>query len=92
VKKKLTRILHVGEEWLFDNPKTVLGIIFAISIGFAALLPNLRMGTDFEDLLPQSHSFIKLHNEIKDDFGGASAVVSVSRLKKVTFSQMKLCS
>jgi len=68
-------MLHVGEEWLFANPKIVLGIIFAISVAFASLLPNLRMGTDFDDLLPQNHSFIQLHNQIKGDFGGASAVV-----------------
>lgn len=82
MKKKLTHILHVGEEWLFANPKIVLGIIFAISLGFASLLPNLRMGTDFEDLLPQSHPFIQLHNEIKDDFGGASAVVMSVEVKE----------
>ena len=82
MKKKLTRILHVGEEWLFTNPKIVLGIIFAISLGFASLLPNVRMGTDFEDLLPQSHPFIQLHNEIKDDFGGASAVVVSVEVKE----------
>jgi len=82
VKKKLTHILHTGEEWLFANPKIVLGIIFAISLGFASLLPNLRMGTDFEDLLPQSHPFIQLHNEIKDDFGGASAVVVSVEVKE----------
>jgi uncharacterized protein len=75
VKKKLTHILHVGEEWLFANPKIVLSIIFAISLAFASLLPNLRMGTDFDDLLPQKHPFIQLHNQIKGDFGGASAVV-----------------
>jgi predicted RND superfamily exporter protein len=75
LKKKIISILHAGEEWLFANPKIVLSIVFAISVGFAALLPNLRMGTNFEDLLPQSHPYIKLHNEIKDDFGGASAVV-----------------
>ena len=75
MKKKLTHILHVGEEWLFANPKIVLSIIFAISLAFASLLPNLRMGTDFDDLLPQNHSFIQLHNQIKGDFGGASAVV-----------------
>jgi predicted RND superfamily exporter protein len=68
-------MLHVGEEWLFANPKIVLSIIFAISVAFASLLPNLRMGTDFDDLLPQNHSFIQLHNQIKGDFGGASAVV-----------------
>jgi len=75
VKKKITHILHVGEEWLFANPKIVLSIIFAISLAFASLLPNLRMGTDFDDLLPQKHPFIQLHNQIKGDFGGASAVV-----------------
>ena len=82
MKKKLTHILHVGEEWLFANPKIVLGIVFAISVAFASLLPNLRMGTDFEDLLPQSHPFIQLHNQIKGDFGGASAVVVSVEVKE----------
>lgn len=82
MKKKLTHILHVGEEWLFANPKIVLSIIFAISVAFASLLPNLRMGTDFEDLLPQSHPFIQLHNQIKGDFGGASAVVVSVEVKE----------
>lgn len=84
MKKKIISILHTGEEWLFANPKIVLSIVFAISLAFAALLPNLRMGTDFEDLLPQSHPYIQLHNQIKDDFGGASAVVVSVEVKEGT--------
>ena len=84
MKKKIISILHTGEEWLFANPKIVLSIVFAISVAFAALLPNLRMGTDFEDLLPQSHPYIQLHNQIKDDFGGASAVVVSVEVKEGT--------
>ncbi|MBT7951373.1 MAG: MMPL family transporter [Gammaproteobacteria bacterium] len=60
---------------LFDNRKVVLGIIFAITVFFAYQIPTVRMLSDFADLLPQEHSYIQLHNEIRDTFGGANIIV-----------------
>jgi len=60
---------------LFDNRKWVLAIIFAVTAFFAFHIPNVRMLSDFADLLPQEHEYIQLHNSIRDTFGGANIIV-----------------
>lgn len=75
IRRAIVTTLQRGEEWLFANPKIVLSIIFGLSFFFAAQIPGMKMKSEFEDLLPQSHGFIKLHNEIRDIFGGANGLV-----------------
>lgn len=75
LRNVITGALVRGEQWLFANPKTVLGIIFLITVVFAAFLPKLRMYTDFNDLLPQDSAYIQTYNRIKDNFGGANQMV-----------------
>jgi predicted RND superfamily exporter protein len=74
-RQRITRVLHRGEEWLFANPRIVLGIILAFTLFFAAALPKLRIYSDFADLLPQKHPYIQTYNRIKENFGGANLVV-----------------
>jgi predicted RND superfamily exporter protein len=75
VKHRVTHALHRAEAWIFANPKYVLSVIFIISLLFASRIPGLKMQSDFDDLLPQNHPFIQLHNQIRDGFGGVSVVV-----------------
>lgn len=75
MRRKTTHALRRGEEWLFSNPKTVLGLIFAVTLVFASALPQLRIYSDFADLLPQKHPYIQTYNRIKENFGGANLVV-----------------
>ncbi|MEQ8800602.1 MAG: MMPL family transporter, partial [Haliea sp.] len=42
---------------------------------FATRIPYLEMYSNFADLLPQDHPYIRLHNDVKDTFGGANNVV-----------------
>ncbi|MGQ0621154.1 MAG: efflux RND transporter permease subunit [Panacagrimonas sp.] len=63
-----------GEEWIFASPKVVLGMIFGFSLFFAAQIPGTKIASDFEDLLPQSHPYIQLHNEVRGIFGGANVI------------------
>jgi len=74
-RKVVTRFLHRGETWLFANPKIVLSMIFAVSLLFALALPKLRIYSDFADLLPQQHAYIKVYNRLKENFGGANMIV-----------------
>ena len=74
-RKFITRALHRGETWLFANPKIVLGMILAVTMLFALALPKLRVYSDFSDLLPQQHPYIKVYNRLKDNFGGANMIV-----------------
>lgn len=75
MKHRVTHALHTAEAWIFANPKYVLSAIFLISLLFATRIPGLKMQSDFDDLLPQNHPFIQLHNQIRDGFGGVSVVV-----------------
>ncbi len=59
---------------LFDFRKLVLAIIFLVTAFFAWQIPAVKMLSDFADLLPQEHPYIKLHNSIRDTFGGANIV------------------
>lgn len=67
-------IFHL-ENFVFRQPKFFLAVIALITLFFAAQIPGLKMYSDFSDLLPQSHPYIQLHNEIKDNFGGANVII-----------------
>lgn len=75
LRHSITHRLHTGEEWIFRNPKIVLSLVLAVTILFGIALPKLRIFTDFSDLLPQNHSYIKVYNRLKENFGGANMLV-----------------
>jgi len=75
LRDKITHALIRAEEWIFANPKIVLGMICTVTLLFATQLPNLRIYTDFADLLPQKHPYIRTYNQIKENFGGANMIV-----------------
>lgn len=74
-RHKITHALHQAEEWIFANPKIVLSMIMGVTFLFALALPNLRFYSDFSDLLPQNHPYIKVYNKLKENFGGANMIV-----------------
>lgn len=93
IRKTIVSVLMVGEEFIFANPAFVLGLIFGISLFFAARIPGTKMASDFEDLLPQSHSYIKLYNEVREIFGGANVItVAVEAPEGTIFSNATLAA
>jgi hypothetical protein len=72
---KLTHLLHNLDSQVFAHPKTILGLILLVTLFFAFQIPGVKIYSDFADLLPQTHSYIELHNEIKESFGGANVIV-----------------
>ncbi|PKO31640.1 MAG: transporter [Betaproteobacteria bacterium HGW-Betaproteobacteria-7] len=80
----ITHRLHQGEEWIFCNPKIVLSIVLAITLMFGMALPKLRIFTDFSDLLPQNHEYIKVYNRLKENFGGANMIVMAIEVERGT--------
>jgi len=83
-RHSLTHNLHQGEEWIFRNPKIVLSLVLAVTLLFGLALPKLRIFTDFSDLLPQNHSYIKVYNRLKENFGGANMIVMSVEVKDGT--------
>lgn len=72
---RATHWLHNLDQVLFNHPKTVLTLILGITLFFAAQIPGVKMYSDFADLLPQTHPYIELHNDIKESFGGANVII-----------------
>ncbi|KAA0874954.1 efflux RND transporter permease subunit [Nitrincola tapanii] len=72
---KATHWLHNLDQKLFNHPKILLSLILIITIFFASRIPGVKMYSDFADLLPQTHPYIELHNEIKGSFGGANVII-----------------
>ncbi|NMF97957.1 MMPL family transporter [Aromatoleum toluolicum] len=75
MRHHFTHALHELELKIFAFPRLVLAAILTVTAYFALQIPALKMHTEFGDLLPQGHAFIRLHNEIRDTFGGANQVV-----------------
>lgn len=55
--------------FIINRKYLVLSVIIIISIFFSWQIRNVRIESLFNDLLPQSHPYIKVHNEYKDQLG-----------------------
>ena len=53
----------------------VLVFITLITLFFAYQCSHLTLLTNFNDLLPQTHSYVKVHNQFRETFGGANFLV-----------------
>ncbi|MBW1888621.1 MAG: hypothetical protein JRI52_09785, partial [Deltaproteobacteria bacterium] len=60
----------------------VLCIILLCTTLFAYQLRYLKIYTSFDDLLPQNHPYVKLHNKFRKIFGGANQVTMMIEVKE----------
>ena len=58
-----------------------LAVIIAGTLFFGYSLRDLKVETVFKDLIPQQHEYIKVHNEIRNTFGGANQVLILVQVK-----------
>ncbi len=70
-----THFMHRFEQGVFNRPNIILAMILLVTVFFASQIPGLKIYSDFADLLPQTHPYIELHNEIKGSFGGANVII-----------------
>lgn len=56
--------------------------ILIVTIFFLFQTTKLQIYTSFNDLLPQSHPYIKVHNRIRNIFGGANQVLIMVQVRK----------
>mgnify|MGYP000686704403 CR=1 FL=1 len=84
--RKLTKLFHHGlhkfDDLVFTAPKMTMGLLLLATLYFASQIPGVRMYSDFADLLPQEHPYIRLHNEIRDGFGGANNIIMAVEAKQ----------
>ncbi len=68
--------------FLVRNRIPVLAGIFLVTAFFLVQATKISIKTDFNDLLPQKHPFIKVHNKIRNIFGGANQVLIMVQVRK----------
>ena len=59
-----------------------LVIISLVSLFFLYKLKDLQVYTKYADLLPQGHEYIKVHNKIRAQFGGANTITMILQVKE----------
>lgn len=84
MRHRFTHAVHRLETRVFAHPRAILAAIFLLTALFALKIPGLQIHSQFEDLLPQNHPYIQLHNEIRDSFGGASQIVVALEVEEGT--------
>jgi predicted RND superfamily exporter protein len=71
------RITHGIARITLEYRRTALAILTALTIFFAYYATKVQMYSQFADLLPQAHPYIKAYNHFRPTFGGAN-IVSLS--------------
>jgi hypothetical protein len=85
-------------EFCIKRKNVLLGIILLITLFFGYEVASLKVDTVFDDLLPQGHEYIKVHNKFRSLFGGANHVTIIVQVKKgdifnkVTLEKIKYIS
>jgi hypothetical protein len=69
-------------EFCIKKKNLVLGIILIITLFFAYHVTRLKIKTVFDDLLPQGHEYIKVHNKFRRLFGGGNHVTIIVQVKE----------
>ena len=76
-------LYHLGER-LIEQRKLVLLGVTVITLIFAVFALRLNMVTRFDELLPQNHPFIQVHNQYSGTFGGANTITIMLEVKEGT--------
>ena len=85
-------------EFCIRRRNLLLGIMLLCTLFFGYKVAQLKVVTVFDDLLPQGHEYIKVHNKFRKLFGGANQVTIIVQVKKgdifnkVTLGKIKYIS
>lgn len=60
----------------------ILVVLAIITLFFAYQMRNLKVQTEFDDLLPSNHPYVALHKSVRSLFGGANKVTVVVKVKE----------
>src|SRR5882672_6073133 len=74
-------LYHVGERLIAHRKPVLLGVTVATLI-FAVFALRLDLVSRFDELLPQNHPFIQVHNQYAPTFGGANTISIMLEVKE----------
>jgi len=78
----MEKIMGRFTDFIIKNRLFVLMLILAVTVLFGWQCRKLTISTNFNELLPQNHEYIKIHNEFRETFGGANFLVMMVSVKE----------
>lgn len=69
-------------EFCIDNRKLVIGVVAAITLVLGFFAVQVEIKTQFADLLPARHPYMKIHNAFKETYGGSNMVSIMLEVQK----------
>jgi uncharacterized protein len=78
----LERFLVATARWVLRHSWISLSAILMITVFFGYHARKVEMYSQFADLLPQGHPYIKAYNHFRQTFGGANVVVLAVAVKQ----------
>ncbi|MGH8005509.1 MAG: efflux RND transporter permease subunit, partial [Candidatus Binatia bacterium] len=76
-------LYRLGEQLLAQRKLVLIGVT-VVTLIFAAFAFRLDLVTRFDELLPQNHPFIQVHNQYAPMFGGANTIMLMLEVKDGT--------
>mgnify|MGYP000731246864 CR=1 FL=1 len=76
-------------DFVIGYRRLILIIIILVTVYFCFQITKLQVFTDFSDLLPQSHPYVKIHNKFREVFGGANLLLISVEVKQGTIFNKK---
>ncbi len=76
-------------ETLIERRRSVVLAVTVVTLIFAFFALRLELVSRFDELLPQGHPFIQLHNEYAPSFGGANGIMVLMEVKEGTIFTAK---
>jgi len=67
--------------WLIDHRVIILVSMLVVTLLFALNVVQLRMETQFEDLLPENHPYVKTHKKYEKQLGAPYKVLLMLKVK-----------
>lgn len=78
------RLLYWLGDKLIEHRHLITLLVLIVTGVFAYLSFQLKLVTSFQDLLPQNHPYIKIHNRFAPTFGGANNIMVMLEVKEGT--------
>jgi predicted RND superfamily exporter protein len=77
MKFKSNSLLPRFIDFCIDRRVLVISVIGALTLVMLFFAAQVRIGTNFADMLPADHPYVAVHNKYKATYGGANAVTIV---------------
>ncbi|MDY6863881.1 MAG: efflux RND transporter permease subunit [Thermodesulfobacteriota bacterium] len=68
--------------WIIDHRFLVFGVILIVTAFFSWQITRIEVKTEFSDLLPKNHPFIKIHEKYRDQLGDPLKVFLMLQVKE----------